>query len=196
MTFAERFARMAKATAHASGRPMTFAIAFLVILVWAVTGPIFHYSDTWQLVINTGTTVVTFLMVFLIQNTQNRDATAIQIKLDELVRAVKGAHNAVVSLEDAADDELEEIKAGYDRLAASARARGGDDTDSPEVDGAARRAERTAQRASGEAASATRTATAAGEKADDAKEMAEGASDTADRAEAAATDARRTAAAG
>src|SRR3954454_17161511 len=94
MTISESFTRFAKATARASGHPVTFGLALLVILAWAVTGPLFGFSDTWQLVINTGTTIITFLMVFLIQNTQNRHSVAMQIKLDELLRAVKGAHTA------------------------------------------------------------------------------------------------------
>jgi low affinity Fe/Cu permease len=127
-----------------SGRPVTFLVAALVIVIWAVTGPIFHFSDTWQLVINTGTTIVTFLMVFLIQNTQNRDAVAMQIKLDELIRAVRGAHNAVVDLEDSTEQELEEAKRRYEALAKRARARarrgeedtgrGPDETPDPEAD--------------------------------------------------------------
>lgn len=101
------FARMANATAAWSGKPAAFLTAFGVVLVWGITGPIFHYSDTWQLVINTGTTIVTFLMVFLIQNTQNRDTHALQIKLSELIIAMKGADNKVAAIEDATDEELE-----------------------------------------------------------------------------------------
>ena len=134
MAFDETFSRLAKWTAHASGRPATFGLAVAIILIWAVTGPIFHYSDTWQLFINTGTTIITFLMVFLIQHTQNRDSTAMQIKLDELIRAMGGAHNEMVSLEDAGEAELQTVKARYDELAARARAKGGTDTGSPELD--------------------------------------------------------------
>ena len=122
MSIGESFARFAKATARQSGHPVTFALAVLVILVWAVTGPLFHFSDTWQLVINTGTTIVTFLMVFLIQNTQNRDSVAMQIKLDELLRAVRGAHTALADLEDMTEEELEEFKAHYVKLAGEAKA--------------------------------------------------------------------------
>jgi low affinity Fe/Cu permease len=103
------FARMANATARWSGKPAAFLTAFAVVLLWAVTGPIFHYSDTWQLVINTGTTIVTFLMVFLIQNTQNRDTVALQIKLSELIVAMKGADNKLAAIEDATDEELEQV---------------------------------------------------------------------------------------
>ena len=129
MTIAESFTRFAKATARASGHPLTFGLAVLVIFVWAVTGPLFHFSDTWQLFINTGTTIVTFLMVFLIQNTQNRDSVAMQIKLDELLRAVKGAHTALADLEDLTEAELDEFKARYVRLAEEAKARPGRDED-------------------------------------------------------------------
>src|SRR5512132_3465898 len=105
-----RFTRFAKWTSHQTGRPIAFGSAVLLILLWAVTGPIFHFSDTWQLVINTSTTIITFLMVFLIQNTQNRDSEAIQVKLDELIRAVEGAHNAMIDLEELDDEELETIR--------------------------------------------------------------------------------------
>ena len=102
------FSRMANATAQWTGKPAAFLTAFAVVLVWGITGPIFHYSDTWQLVINTGTTIVTFLMVFLIQNTQNRDTLALQIKLSELIVAMQGADNKLAAIEDATDEELEE----------------------------------------------------------------------------------------
>jgi low affinity Fe/Cu permease len=115
------FSRFAKKTARASGRPGAFGLAVLIVLAWAVTGPIYHYSDTWQLVINTGTTVVTFLMVFLIQCTQNRDAEAVQVKLDELIRAIDWAHNALLDLEELEEDDLDVIRAKYAKLAEQAR---------------------------------------------------------------------------
>jgi low affinity Fe/Cu permease len=104
------FGRLASKTAHLSGKPTTFLLAALTVVIWAVTGPFFNYSDTWQLVINTGTTIVTFLMVFLIQNTQNRDTQALQLKLDELIIATKGARNGIASIEDASDDQLKAAK--------------------------------------------------------------------------------------
>ena len=110
------FNDVANATSHAAGRPSAFIIATLVIIVWAVTGPIFNYSDTWQLVINTGTTIITFLMVFLIQNSQNRDGAAIQVKLDELIR-VSEAHNSLVGIEHLTDEELKEIREKCERRA-------------------------------------------------------------------------------
>ncbi|SRR6266498_4880645 len=115
------FTRAAKWASRAAGRPMTFMIALTIILIWAITGPIFKFSDTWQLVINTGTTIITFLMVFLIQNTQNRDTEAIQIKLDELIRAVESAHNALLDLEELDDEELDAIRKDYLDLAQTAR---------------------------------------------------------------------------
>ena len=116
-----RFTHFAKWTARITGRPGTFVAAFAIILIWATTGPIFHFSDTWQLVINTSTTIVTFLMVFLIQNTQNRDSEAIQIKLDELIRSIQGAHNALLDLEELEETDLDRIRAEYQQLAESAR---------------------------------------------------------------------------
>ena len=133
-----RFDRMAKWTAHVSGRPLTFVLAVAVIVAWGLSGPLFGFSDTWQLVINTGTTVITFLMVFLIQNTQNRDSIAMQAKLDELIRAVHGAHNALLDLEELNDEELTQIMLNYQHLAAKAREQlrsGQTDVDSPEVEG-------------------------------------------------------------
>ncbi len=115
------FTRFAKWTSHAAGQPVAFAIALGTLLLWAVSGPLFGFSDTWQLIINTGTTIVTFLMVFLIQNTQNRDSEAMHVKLDELIRADKSAHNALLDLEDLEEDELDRIRASYEKLAAQAR---------------------------------------------------------------------------
>lgn len=129
------YSRFAKVTAHFCGRPRVFVMAVLVIVTWIATGPVFHFSDTWQLVINTGTTIVTFLMVFLIQNTQNRDTEAIQVKLDELIRATRGAHNALLDLEELEEDTLESFRRRYQALATAARAdlmHGVQDTGTPE----------------------------------------------------------------
>ena len=115
------YSAFAKSAAHFCGRPRTFALAVAVIGVWIVTGPIFRFSDTWQLVINTGTTIITFLMVFLIQNTQNRDTAAIQIKLDELIRVTRGAHNALLDLEELEDEALDQFRKKYEALATAAR---------------------------------------------------------------------------
>ncbi|MFN8489865.1 MAG: low affinity iron permease family protein [Caldilineaceae bacterium] len=112
----EFFRKFAHQTSNWVGSPWTFLIAVLVIIVWAISGPVFHFSDTWQLVINTGTTIVTFLMVFLIQNTQNRDAQAIHLKLDELLRAMKGARTGFVNLENMSDEELQQIQEEFARL--------------------------------------------------------------------------------
>jgi low affinity Fe/Cu permease len=130
------FSRFAKWTAKTMGRPAAFAAAAAIIVVWALTGPLFGFSDTWQLVINTGTTIVTFLMVFLIQNTQNRDSEAIQVKLDELIRSIQGAHTALLDLEELEDEELDRIHGEYCRLAERARRdlrRGKYDTGVPEI---------------------------------------------------------------
>ena len=127
---------LAKAVSRVCGKPGTFVLAAGVIGVWIVTGPLFGFSDTWQLVINTGTTIITFLMVFLIQNTQNRDTEAIQIKLDELIRATKGAHNALMDLEELEESHLNQFRDRYAALARGAREgleRGEDDTDTPGV---------------------------------------------------------------
>jgi low affinity Fe/Cu permease len=130
------FQRFARATARASGGPPAFGMALGVIVVWGVTGPLFHFSDTWQLVINTGTTIVTFLMVFLIQNTQNRDSEAIQIKLDELLRATDGCHNTVMDIEELTEEELDKLKMAYAQLAKKATTdlrRGRSDIGAPEL---------------------------------------------------------------
>src|SRR5437870_3979142 len=115
------FPHFARVAATAAGSPAAFAIAVIIVIVWAATGPMFGYSDTWQLVINTATTVVTFLMVFLIQNTQNRDSEAMQLKLDELIRATEAAHNAVLDIEELSERELDLIKSRYEQLARQAR---------------------------------------------------------------------------
>src|SRR5512140_2590538 len=112
-----KFTHFAKWTAHVTGQPATFVLAVLIILAWAVTGPLFHFSDTWQLVINTSTTIVTFLMVFLIQNTQNRDSEATHLKLDELIRSISGAKNSLLDLEDMDNRELDEVRETYLKLA-------------------------------------------------------------------------------
>jgi low affinity Fe/Cu permease len=124
------YSRFAKRASHFCGKPPVFTFAVGVIVLWAATGPLFGFSDTWQLVINTGTTIVTFLMVFLIQNTQNRDTEAIQVKLDEIIRATQGAHNALLDLEELEDDALDAFRAKYQALAKAARH--GLDTGTPE----------------------------------------------------------------
>jgi low affinity Fe/Cu permease len=130
------FAHFANHASSLAGKPQTFMLACLIIVIWAAMGPVFHYSDTWQLVINTGTTIITFLMVFVIQNTQNREGRAVQVKLDELIRAMEGAHNALLDLEDLSDDELDKIRKNYLKLAGQAREHiknGAGDTDKPDI---------------------------------------------------------------
>jgi low affinity Fe/Cu permease len=147
------FTRFAKSTARAAGHPAAFGVAVAIILLWAVTGPLFGFSDTWQLVINTGTTIVTFLMVFLIQNTQNRDSQAIQVKLDELIRSIEGAHLALLDLEELDDHDFERICSDYRELARQARKdlrAGKSDTDVREV-GEAHRKEISEKRRRGKA---------------------------------------------
>jgi low affinity Fe/Cu permease len=112
----EFFRKFARNTSDLLGRAESFLMALFAIVIWAALGPVYHYSDTWQLVINTATTIVTFLMVFLIQNTQNRDAKAIQLKLDELIRGVKGARTGLVRLEELTDDELKELESSFESL--------------------------------------------------------------------------------
>ena len=129
------YSRFAKSASHFCGRPRVFALAVGIILAWMVTGPLFDYSDTWQLVINTSTTIITFLMVFLIQNTQNRDTEALHIKLDELIRATEGAHNALLDLEELTQDELDVFRQRYMAIAQRARegrSLGERDTGTPE----------------------------------------------------------------
>jgi low affinity Fe/Cu permease len=142
------FTRFAKSTARKAGHPATFCVAVAIILSWAASGPLFGFSDTWQLIINTGTTIVTFLMVFLIQNTQNRDSAAIQVKLDELIRSIEGAHLALLDLEELEDKDLDRICSDYRELAQQARKdlrAGKSDTDVREV-GSSHRKEANAKR--------------------------------------------------
>ena len=131
-----KFSSIARRIAVLSGRPVVFVVAAMAIVAWAASGPLFGFSDTWQLIVNTTTTIITFLMVFLIQNTQNRDTAAIQLKLDELIRATQGAHNALLDLEEIEDDLLERYLKTYRALAAASRKKideGKLDTDTPEV---------------------------------------------------------------
>ena len=131
-----RFSHLARRIAALSGRPAAFLAAAAAIVLWALSGPLFGFSDTWQLMVNTTTTIITFLMVFIIQSTQNRDTTAIQLKLDELIRATQGAHNALLDLEEIDDERFEAYRRSYEKLAAAAREkleRGELDTDSPEI---------------------------------------------------------------
>ena len=130
------FDRFSHKVTKATGSHWAFLIALAIVVGWAASGPIFHFSNTWQLVINTGTTIITFLMVFLIQNTQNRDSQAVQLKLDELIRATRGAHNALLDLEELEDAELELIRRQYGQLATRARGalkQGEVDTDTPDM---------------------------------------------------------------
>ena len=115
------YAHFTKSFARLSGKSTTFIMAITLIIVWLLSGPIFHYSNTWQLVINTATTIITFIMVFVIQNTQNRDTEAIQVKLDELIRATQGAHNALLDLEELEDDQIDLFRDHYESLASQAR---------------------------------------------------------------------------
>jgi len=130
------FSDVARWTSNALGRPQAFVIACATVIVWALTGPIFRYSDTWQLAINTGTTIVTFLMVFLIQNTQNRDARAIHLKLDELIRSINAARNKLIDLENCTDEDLDKVQREFERLKERVRIR---DARSQAAPGSARR---------------------------------------------------------
>lgn len=153
------FTRFANWASRFAGSPVCFVLALAVVLAWIVTGPVFKYSDTWQLVINTGTTIVTFLMVFLIQNSQNRDSKALQIKLDELIRATRGAHNKLLDLEELDEAELGRLRDRYEALARRARecgplddeAEGSPDLDEGEGDQAQTRPDRRAQAGNGPA---------------------------------------------
>jgi len=111
------FSRFAKGMSKTLGHPLAFGIAVLIIIVWVVSGPIFHFSDSWQLVINTGTTIITFLMVFLIQNTQNRDSATVQVKLDELIRAIRSADNSILNTENLTESDLQGLLQNYEHLA-------------------------------------------------------------------------------
>ena len=122
------FTRFAKSAAHFTGRPACFLLALGVVVAWAATGPLFAFGDTWQLVINTGTTIITFLMVFLIQSKQNRDTEAMQIKLDELLRSHRPANNALLDLEELEEEELDELRRSYEALAQKSRSRRKDKT--------------------------------------------------------------------
>ena len=131
-----KFVLFSQKVSTLAGHPAAFACALGVVIVWAVTGPVFGFNDTWQLVINTGTTIVTFLMVFLIQSTQNRDTAAMQLKLDELIRANDRAHTVLLDLEELSEDDLEKMRTQYEQLAAKARAKikaGKSDTGSPSI---------------------------------------------------------------
>jgi low affinity Fe/Cu permease len=128
---ASLFTRFTRWTSHAAGKPAAFIAAFAVVVIWVLTGPLFGFSDTWQLVINTGTTIVTFLMVFAIQASQNRDAEAIQVKLDEVIRAIEGAQNNLLDLEELEESDIEHLRDEYRKLASKARNGNGPGTDCP-----------------------------------------------------------------
>jgi low affinity Fe/Cu permease len=127
----DAFRLFARRSSMVLGSAWAFATAILIILIWGLTGPMFHYSDTWQLIINTGTTIVTFLMVFLIQNTQNRDAKAVHLKLDELIRALKSARNELIDLEKLADEDLASLEKQFERVRKNAKRNGRQDRNDP-----------------------------------------------------------------
>lgn len=136
MSVSSFYSSVARIVARIAGRPSTFVVALATILLWIASGPFFEFSDTWQLVINTATTIVTFLMVFLIQSTQNRDTEAIHLKLDELIRVTQGAHNRMLDLEENEEQQLDELRKKYEELARQAREaseRGETDTDAPDL---------------------------------------------------------------
>jgi low affinity Fe/Cu permease len=121
-SFADRFRQISKRTAEIVGTPAAFFASVILIVMWGCSGPLFHFSDTWQLVINTGTTIITFLMVFLIQNTQNRDSRAVHLKLDELIKALRGARNSIIDLDSLSDEQLKELEDEYKKLCSKVRA--------------------------------------------------------------------------
>jgi low affinity Fe/Cu permease len=123
------FIRFASRVSHLAGRPTAFCLAVATVIFWAVTGPFMGFSELWQLTINTGTTIITFLMVFIIQSTQNRDTAALQIKLDELIRVTADAHNSLLDLEELSEEEIEKLRARYEKLAREAIERGAEDSD-------------------------------------------------------------------
>ena len=136
MSLAKKFTEFATGVAHATGRPSSFAVCVVLVVVWALTGPLFHFGDSWQFTFVSVTSIVTFLMVFLIQNTQNRTRAALQLKLDELIRSTSGAHNVMLTLEDLSLEEIETFRTHYEKLATTAREklRGGHaDTGTPEI---------------------------------------------------------------
>jgi low affinity Fe/Cu permease len=137
LSFSAAFGRLASATAAFAGSPWIFLLAVVTVVIWGVLGPMYHYSNTWQLVINTGTTIVTFLMVFLIQNTQNRDAKAIHLKLDEIIRSIQHAHNEMIDIEKLSDKELEELAAHYERIRTECERREARDADDDRDESAA-----------------------------------------------------------
>ncbi|MDB5324295.1 MAG: hypothetical protein JWN40_5926 [Phycisphaerales bacterium] len=170
-SFNEAFRKMASASAAAVGSKWAFLLSIVIVVVWGATGPIFHFSDTWQLVINTGTTIVTFLMVFLIQNTQNRDAKAIHLKLDELIRGVTGARTHLVNLEEFSDEELERLQKQFARVQTKAERKVSDRVD--EIHETAEEAHRRAQVAEDTSEDAQETAARAHDTARQAREAAE-----------------------
>jgi low affinity Fe/Cu permease len=174
-SFNDTFRKIASSAAAAVGSKWAFILSIVIVLVWGLTGPIFHFSDTWQLVINTGTTIVTFLMVFLIQNTQNRDAKAIHLKLDELIRGVKGARTHLVNLEEFSDEELEKLQKQFAHVQTRAERKVNDRIE--DIEETADHAHRKAERAEG--------------TSEDAHETAQRAHDAAQQARDAAEDARR-----
>jgi low affinity Fe/Cu permease len=170
-SFNEAFRKMASSAAAAVGSKWAFLLSIVIVLIWALTGPLFHFSDTWQLVINTGTTIVTFLMVFLIQNTQNRDAKAIHLKLDELIRGVKGARTHLVNLEEFSDEELEKLQKQFAHVQSRAERKVNDRVE--EVEETAEHAHRKAERAQDTSEDAHETAQRAHDAAQKARDTAE-----------------------